>query len=134
MTRDNIKKPQDVLLDFMANMYSWERKATKSLRSKEYILMLKDELSNIFQTFCTPKKSLRSRENLLSVGFPFDYKPETHPITKIEENGKCCIIYVDENRSGLALCYRYHLVFKKGKWWIHKKEWFYEGKWKNHHF
>lgn len=129
MTHTNQAK--ETLLQFMQSMYSWERKATRSLRNKAYKEMLKDELVAIFDQFCTTKKTLRAREVTLSVRFPFDYKLETHPIIDEEHDGNQAYFYIKENRSGLETLYRFQMVFQKGKWWINKKEWLDDGKWIN---
>ena len=129
MSHTNLAK--ETLLQFMQAMYSWERKATRSLRNKADKEMLKDELAPIFDQFCTSKKTLRAREVSLSVRFPFDYKLETHPIVAEEHNGNQAYFYIKENRSGIETLYRFQMVFQKGKWWINKKEWFDDGKWIN---
>ena len=72
MTHTNLAK--ETLLQFMQAMYTWERKATRSLRNKADKETLKDELATIFNQFCTSKKTLRAREVSLSIRFPFDYK------------------------------------------------------------
>ena len=129
MTHTNLAK--ETLLQFMQAMYSWEKKATRSLRNQAYKEMLKNELATIFNQFCTSKKPLRARELSLSVRFPFDYKLETHPIVDEEHNGNQAYIYIKENRSGIETLYCFHMVFQKGKWWIDKKEWLDDGKWIN---
>ena len=129
MTHTNLAK--ETLLQFMQAMYTWERKATRSLRNQAYKEMLKDELAAIFDQFCTSKKILRAREVSLSVRFPFDYKLETHPIVDEEHDGNQAYFYLKENRSGIETLYRFQMVFQKGKWWINKKEWFDDGKWIN---
>ena len=129
MTHTNLAK--ETLLQFMQAMYSWERKATRNLRNQAYKEMLKDELATIFDQFCTSKKTLRAREESLSVRFPFEYKLETHPIVDEEYDGNQTYLYIKENRSGLETLYRFRMVFQKGKWWIDKKEWLDDGKWIN---
>lgn len=129
MTHTNLAK--ETLLQFMQAMYSWEKKATRSLRNQAYKEMLKDELATIFDQFCISKKPLRARELSLSVRFPFDYKLETHPIVDEEYYGNQAYIYIKENRSGIETLYRFQMVFQKGKWWIDKKEWLDDGKWIN---
>ena len=126
MTHTNLAK--ETLLQFMQAMYTWERKATRSLRNQTYKEMLKDELATIFDQFCTSRKTLRAS---LSVRFPFDYKLETHPIVDEEHDGNQAYIYIKENRSGIETLYRFQMVFQKGKWWIDKKEWFDDSKWLN---
>ena len=128
---NNTNLAKETLLNFMQEMYSWERKAYKNLRGKEYKDMLKSELCNIFERFCIPKKTLRAREISLSVRFPFEYKLETHPIIDEEEGEKYTFFYIKEDRSGLENLYRFRMIFKNDKWWIDKKEWFYEEKWVN---
>ena len=54
MSHTNLAK--ETLLQFMQAMYSWEKKATRSLRNKADKEMLKDELATIFDQFCTSKK------------------------------------------------------------------------------
>ena len=129
MSHTNLAK--ETLLQFMQAMYSWEKKATRSLRNKADKEMLKDELAPIFDQFCTSKKTLRAREVSLSVRFPFDYKLETHPIVDEEHDGNQAYFYIKENRSGIETLYRFQMVFQKGKWWINKKEWLDDGKWIN---
>ena len=129
MSHTNLAK--EILLQFMQAMYTWERKATRSLRNQAYKEMLKDELAAIFDQFCTSKKILRAREVSLSVRFPFDYKLETHPIVDEEHDGNQAYFYIKENRSGIETLYRFQMVFQKGKWWINKKEWFDDSKWLN---
>ena len=129
MSHTNLAK--ETLLQFMQAMYSWEKKATRSLRNKADKEMLKDELAPIFDQFCTSRKTLRAREVSLSVRFPFDYKLETHPIVDEEHDGNQAYFYIKENRSGIETLYRFQMVFQKGKWWINKKEWFDDGKWIN---
>lgn len=129
MSYTNLAK--ETLLQFMQAMYSWERKATRSLRNQADKEMLKDELATIFNQFCRSKKTLRAREVTLSVRFPFEYKLETHPIVDEEHDGNQAYIYIKENRSGIETLYRFQMVFQKGKWWINKKEWFDDGKWIN---
>ena len=129
MSHTNLAK--ETLLQFMQAMYSWEKKATRSLRNKADKEMLKDELATIFDQFCTSKKTLRAREESLSVRFPFEYKFETHPIVDEEHDGNQAYIYIKENRSGIETLYRFQMVFQKGKWWINKKEWLDDGKWIN---
>lgn len=129
MSHTNLAK--ETLLQFMQAMYSWEKKATRSLRNKADKEMLKDELATIFDQFCTSKKILRAREVSLSVRFPFDYKLETHPIVDEEHDGNQAYFYIKENRSGIETLYRFQMVFQKGKWWINKKEWLDDGKWSN---
>ena len=129
MSHTNLAK--ETLLQFMQAMYSWEKKATRSLRNQADKEMLKDELATIFDQFCTSKKTLRAREVSLSVRFPFDYKLETHPIVDEEHDGNQAYIYIKENRSGIETLYRFQMVFQKGKWWINKKEWFDDSKWLN---
>ncbi|MFS9053179.1 NTF2 fold immunity protein [Streptococcus australis] len=124
-------RAKETLLQFMQAMYSWEKKATRSLRNKADKEMLKDELAPIFDQFCTSKKTLRAREVSLSVRFPFDYKLETHPIVDEEHDGNQAYFYIKENRSGIETLYRFQMVFQKGKWWINKKEWFDDSKWLN---
>ena len=129
MSHTNLAK--ETLLLFMQAMYSWERKATRSLRNQAYKEMLKDELATIFDQFCTSKTTLRAREVSLSVRFPFDYKLDTHPIVDEEHDGNQAYFYLKENRSGIETLYRFQMVFQKGKWWINKKEWFDDSKWLN---
>ena len=129
MSHTNLAK--ETFLQFMQAMYSWERKATRSLRKQADKEMLKDELAAIFDQFCRSKKTLREREVSLSVRFPFDYKLETHPIVDEEYDGNQTYFYIKENRSGLETLYRFRMVFQKGKWWIDKKEWLDDGKWIN---
>ena len=129
MTHTNLAK--ETLLQFMQAMYSWEKKATRSLRNQADKEMLKDELATIFDQFCISKKPLRARELSLSVRFPFDYKIETHPIVDEEHDGNQAYIYIKENRSGIETLYRFRMVFQKGKWWIDKKEWLDDGEWIN---
>ena len=129
MSHTNLAK--ETFLQFMQAMYSWERKATRSLRNQADKEMLKDELSTIFDQFCTSKKILRAREVSLSVRFPFEYKLETHPIVDEEHDGNQTYFYIKENRSGIETLYRFQMVFQKGKWWINKKEWLDDGKWIN---
>ena len=129
MSHTNLAK--ETLLQFMQAMYTWERKATRSLRNKADKEMLKDELAPIFDQFCTSKKTLRAREESLSVRFPFEYKFETHPIVDEEHDGNQAYFYLKENRSGIETLYRFQMVFQKGKWWIDKKEWLDDGKWIN---
>ena len=50
MSHTNLAK--ETLLQFMQAMYSWERKATRSLRNQADKEMLKDELATIFNQFC----------------------------------------------------------------------------------
>lgn len=107
---------KETFLQFMKAMYSWERKATRSLRNQADNEMLKDELAAIFDQFCRSKKILRAREVSLSVRFPFDYKLETHPIVDEEHDGNQTYLYIKENRSGLETLYRFRMVFQKGKW------------------
>ncbi|MDU8925707.1 NTF2 fold immunity protein [Pasteurellaceae bacterium LIM206] len=126
---NDISLAKDTLLRFMQEMYSWERKATKNLRSQEYKDMLRSELSNIFERFCTSKKTLRSREKSLSVRFPLEYKLETHPIVNQEDEGKYTFFYIKEDRSGLENLYRFRMIFKNKEWRIDKKEWFDNGNW-----
>ena len=129
MTHTNLAK--ETLLQFMQAMYTWERKATRSIRNKADKEMLKDELATIFDQFCTSRKTLRAREVSLSVRFPFDYKLDTHPIVDEEHDGNQAYFYLKENRSGIETLYRFQMVFQKGKWWINKKEWFDDSKWLN---
>ena len=129
MTHTNLAK--ETLLQFMQAMYSWERKATRSLRNQADKEMLKDELATIFNQFCRFKTTLRAREVTLSVRFPFEYKLETHPIVDEEYDGNQTYLYIKENRSGLETLYRFRMVFQKGKWRIDKKEWLDDGKWIN---
>ena len=124
-------RAKETLLQFMQAMYSWEKKATRSLRNKADKEMLKDELAPIFDQFCTSKKTLRAREESLSVRFPFEYKFETHPIVDEEHDGNQAYFYLKENRSGIETLYRFQIVFQKGKWWIDKKEWLDDEKWIN---
>ncbi|MFS9043650.1 NTF2 fold immunity protein [Streptococcus rubneri] len=129
MSHTNLAK--ETLLQFMQAMYSWERKATRSLKNKADKEMLKDELAAIFDQFCRSKTTLRAREVSLSVRFPFDYKLETHPIIDEEHDGNQTYFYIKENRSGLETLYRFRMVFQEGRWWIDKKEWLDDGKWIN---
>ena len=129
MSHKNLAK--ETFLQFMQAMYSWERKATRSLRNQADKEMLKDELATIFNQFCRFKTTLRAREVTLSVRFPFEYKLETHPIVDEEYDGNQTYLYIKENRSGLETLYRFRMVFQKGKWWIDKKEWLDDGKWIN---
>ena len=129
MSHTNLAK--ETLLQFMQAMYSWEKKATRSLRNKADKEMLKDELAPIFDQFCKSKKTLRAREESLSVRFSFEYKFETHPIVDEEHDGNQAYFYIKENRSGIETLYRFQMVFQKGKWWIDKKEWLDDGKWIN---
>ena len=129
MSHTNLAK--ETLLQFMQAMYSWERKATRSLRNQADKEMLKYELAAIFDQFCRSKKTLRAREESLSVRFPFEYKLETHPIVAEEHDGNQAYFYIKENRSGIETLYRFQMVFQKGKWWINKKEWFDDSKWLN---
>ena len=129
MSYTNLAK--ETLLQFMQAMYSWERKATRSLRNQADKEKLKDELAAIFDQFCRSKKTLRAREESLSVRFPFEHKLETHPIVAEEHDGNQAYFYIKENRSGIETLYRIHMVFQKGKWWIDKKEWLDNRKWVN---
>ena len=129
MSHKNLAK--ETFLQFMQAMYSWERKATRSLRNQADKEMLKDELATIFNQFCKSKTTLRAREVTLSVRFPFDYKLETHPIIDEEHDGNQTYFYIKENRSGLETLYRFRMVFQEGRWWIDKKEWLDDGKWIN---
>ena len=129
MTHTNLAK--ETFLQFMQAMYSWERKATRSLRNQADKEMLKDELATIFNQFCKSKTTLRAREVTLSVRFPFDYKLETHPIIDEEHDGNQTYFYIKENRSGLETLSRFRMVFQEGRWWIDRKEWLDDGKWIN---
>ena len=129
MSHTNLAK--ETFLQFMQAMYSWERKATRSLRKQADKEMLKDELATIFNQFCKSKTTLRAREVTLSVRFPFDYKLETHPIIDEEHDGNQTYFYIKENRSGLETLSRFRMVFQEGRWWIDRKEWLDDGKWIN---
>lgn len=129
MSHTNLAK--ETFLQFMQAMYSWERKATRSLRNQADKEMLKDELATIFNQFCKSKTTLRAREVTLSVRFPFDYKLETHPIIDEEHDGNQTYFYIKENRSGLETLSRFRMVFQEGRWWIDRKEWLDDGKWIN---
>lgn len=129
MSHTNLAK--ETLLQFMQAMYSWEKKATRSLRNQADKEMLKDELATIFNQFCKSKTTLRAREVTLSVRFPFDYKLETHPIIDEEHDGNQTYFYIKENRSGLETLSRFRMVFQEGRWWIDRKEWLDDGKWIN---
>lgn len=129
MSHTNLAKK--TFLQFMQAMYSWERKATRSLRNQADKEMLKDELAIIFNQFCKSKTTLKAREVTLSVRFPFEYKLETHPIVDEEYDGNQTYLYIKENRSGLETLYRFRMVFQEGRWWIDKKEWLDDGKWIN---
>ena len=129
MSYTNLAK--ETFLQFMQAMYSWERKATRSLRNQADKGMLKDELATIFNQFCRFKTTLRAREVTLSVRFPFEYKLETHPIVDEEYDGNRTYFYIKENRPGLETLYRFRMVFQEGRWWIDKKEWLDDGKWIN---
>ena len=129
MSHTNLAK--ETFLQFMQAMYSWERKATRSLRKQADKEMLKDELAAIFNQFCKSKTTLRAREVTLSVRFPFDYKLETHPIIDEEHDGNQTYFYIKENRSGLETLSRFRMVFQEGRWWIDRKEWLDDGKWIN---
>ena len=129
MSYTNLAK--ETFLQFMQAMYSWERKATRSLRNQADKGMLKDELATIFNQFCRFKTTLRAREVTLSVRFPFEYKLETHPIVAEEYDGNRTYFYIKENRPGLETLYRFRMVFQEGRWWIDKKEWLDDGKWIN---
>ena len=63
MTHANLAK--ETLLQFMQAMYSWEKKATRSLRNQADKEMLKDELATIFDQFCTSKKNTQSKGRVL---------------------------------------------------------------------
>lgn len=130
---NDIQIAKAVLIAFMEAMFLWERKATKSLRSKEDNEVLKAELSAIFQQFCTPKKTPRNREISLSVRFPFEYKFATHPITDQTQDEKYLFFYVKENNAGLETTYRYKMANIHGKWLVDKKECLNNGVWKNHY-
>ena len=67
MSHTNLAK--ETLLQFMQAMYTWERKATKSLRNQTYKEMLKDELATIFDQFCTSKKYSEQGKYLYLSGF-----------------------------------------------------------------
>jgi len=97
MSHTNLAK--ETFLQFMQAMYSWERKATRSLRKQADKEMLKDELAAIFDQFCRSKKTLREREVSLSVRFPFDYKLETHPIIDEEHDGNQTYFYIRNSLS-----------------------------------
>ena len=129
MSHTNLAK--ETLLQFMQAMYTWERKATRSLRNQADKEMLKDEFATIFNQFCKSKTTLRAREVTLSVRFPFDYKLETHPIIDEEHDGNQTYFYIKENRSGLETLSRFRMVFQEGRWWIDRKEWLDDGKWIN---
>ena len=122
---------KETLLHFMQEMYSWERKACRSLRSKSYKEMLKNELSAIFDQFCTSKKTLRTREVSLSVRFPFEYKLETHHIIDEGNERNQTYFYIKEEHAGLENLYRFRMIFQKEEWRIDKKEWLCDGKWIN---
>ncbi|WP_424407779.1 NTF2 fold immunity protein [Pasteurella sp. PK-2025] len=62
-----IENAKKLLLEFMQEMYEWEKKATKNLRSLDYENTLRLELALIFSQYCTPKK-IREREKY---HFPF---------------------------------------------------------------
>ena len=126
MSHKNLAK--ETFLQFMQAMYSWERKATRSLRNQADKEMLKDELATIFNQFCKSKTTLRAREVTLSVRFPFDYKLETHPIIDEEHDGNQTYFYIKENRSGLETLSRFRMVFQEGRWWIDRKEWLDDSK------
>ena len=57
-------RAKETLLQFMQAMYSWEKKATRSLRNKADKEMLKDELAPIFDQFCTSKKNTQSKGSI----------------------------------------------------------------------
>ena len=67
MSHTNLAK--ETLLQFMQAMYSWEKKATRSLRNKADKEMLKDELATIFDQFCTSKKHSEQGKYLYLSGF-----------------------------------------------------------------
>lgn len=54
MSHTNLAK--ETLLQFMQAMYSWERKATRSLRNQAYKEMLKNELPLFLISFVHLKK------------------------------------------------------------------------------
>ena len=62
MSHTNLAK--ETLLQFMQAMYTWERKATRSLRNQAYKEMLKDELAAIFDQFCRSKKNTKSKGSI----------------------------------------------------------------------
>ena len=62
MSHTNLAK--ETLLQFMQAMYSWERKATRSLRNQADKEMLKDELAAIFDQFCRSKKNTQRKGSI----------------------------------------------------------------------
>ena len=67
MSHKNLAK--ETFLQFMQAMYSWERKATRSLRNQADKEMLKDELAAIFDQFCRSKKHSEQGKYLYLSGF-----------------------------------------------------------------
>ena len=68
------------------------------------------------------------------LGILFEYKPETHPITEVQAEGKYLFFYIEEDRKGLISLLRYRMVYQNDQWRIDKKEWLNNQKWKNYPF
>lgn len=139
MEQKHINTAKLILMNFMAEMYTWEKKyfplMINNANNNKYRELAKQELSDIYKRYLTPKKRKTGRLAGPNVGSPPEYDPEAERIETIsEENGR--VIILTQETTGFKERLRYTLKQVHGEWRIDKKESFYQSKnkWVNYIF
>ncbi|ELY1862831.1 hypothetical protein SL013_002256 [Serratia marcescens] len=121
---ETVEVARNVLTNFIMKMNEWEMRCYPLLSaddSENIKVVLKDELDDIFNKFCTVKERKQGRQTSLSCSEPPEYSPGEEVLSS--EINKNKAIFVTQQHTGFKNKYRYTLHLKNDEWRIDKKEW-----------
>jgi len=115
---------ENVLKDFILAMNQWEVHYYTILKENELINIdneMKENLTQIFNKFCTIKDRKYGKPNNISVGNPPVYSPDEEFLKTEELKGNKVVIYTQQ-KTRVKYQFRYTLQYKNEEWRIDKKE------------
>lgn len=121
---ETVEMARNVLINFIIKMNEWEMRCYPLLSeddSEKAKVVLKDELDEIFNKFCTVKERKQGRQKSLSCSEPPEYSPSEEVLSS--EINKNKAVFVTQQHTGFKNKYRYTLNLKNDEWRIDKKEW-----------
>lgn len=115
---------EKTLKEFILAMSNWELHYYPEVREKGLTALkekMKQELDEIFESFCTKKERTQGRQISLLCSDPPEYSPSEEFLNSILSGRK--LLISTQQTVGFKNRYRYTLILKDNQWFIDKKEW-----------
>lgn len=115
---------EKTLKEFILAMSNWELHYYPEVREKGLTALkekMKQELDEIFESFCTKKERKQGRQISLLCSDPPEYSPSEEFLNSILSGRK--LLISTQQTVGFKNRYRYTLILKDNQWFIDKKEW-----------